>query len=306
MRLWLKKNGFYADEFQPKLTEQGEVLLPVKHEFVMSNTFGLNVVRTKLFRSYSRPQPRLPFDIIGDICIFKEGKRGVRYTDEVRRLKSMYRFLTTFYLKIGVLEGTERIPPLKLLDGPDKSITIHVENGLKFYVDVKKTYFNPRLATERRRISELVTSGEHVLDLFAGVGPFSITIAKYSKAKVDAVDINPHSIALLKKNIELNRVVGLVKAYNSDAACFSPKNRYDRVLMNLPFNSIVYLEKAISLCKRNAIIHLYLAQSIDKKDYTQDIVKKLSSLGKVGNITKTRVLEYAARRLIERYDVALG
>src|SRR5579875_488218 len=261
LRSWLKENGFYAGEFQPKMTEQGEVLLPVKRNFVASNPLGLEVVNVKLLRNHVKPQPKLPFDVIGNICIFKQGRRGIRYVDEIRRLKSIYNFLTTFYLKVGVLEGVERVPPLKLLAGPDRALTVHIENGLKFYVDVKRTYFNPRLATERRRVSGLVENGEQVLDMFAGVGPFSITIAKYKGASVDAVDVNPYSIMLLKK--------------------------------------------AIALCKRNSVLHIYLAQRSDKKDYTQDILATLRGLQKKGNVTKTRVLEYAPRLLIERYDTQL-
>jgi len=305
LRSWLKENGFYAGEFQPKMTEQGEVLLPVKRNFVASNPLGLEVVNVKLLRNHVKPQPKLPFDVIGNICIFKQGRRGIRYVDEIRRLKSIYNFLTTFYLKVGVLEGVERVPPLKLLAGPDRALTVHIENGLKFYVDVKRTYFNPRLATERRRVSGLVENGEQVLDMFAGVGPFSITIAKYKGASVDAVDVNPYSIMLLKKNIEINGVKGLVNAYRSDAANFSPEKRYDRVLMNLPFNALTYLKKAIALCKRNSVLHIYLAQRSDKKDYTQDILATLRGLQKKGNVTKTRVLEYAPRLLIERYDTQL-
>lgn len=304
IRVWLKKNGYYLEGFRPERTEDGQVLFPVKPGF-KGEALGLKVVKAKLTKMTMAPKPRLPFDIIGDICIFKEGRRGVRYVDEIRRIRQIYRFVNTFYLKKGGLEGVERVPQLKFLGGIEKEVTLHVENGLKFLVNVKKTYFNPRLATERRRVCELMSEGELMLDMFAGVGPFSITAAKFKGVKSDALDINPVAVELLKKNVELNKVEGLVTPYNCDAASFTTDKRYNRVLMNLPFGSLKYLGKAVSLCGRSAVIHVYLAQSEQKKDYTNEILAAIGTTRSVVRIAKQRVLEYAPRLYIERYDVCL-
>lgn len=304
VRVWLKRNGYYLDGFRPKRTESG-VLFPVKPS-VSEEILGFRVVEADLERIRVPPKPRLPFDIVGDICIFKEGRRGVRYVDEMRRIKETYRFVKTFYVKKGRLEGVERVPTLRFLGGVRKEVTLHIENGLKFFVNVKKTYFNPRLATERRRICEIVGASESVLDMFAGVGPFSITLAKFRGAKVDALDINPTAIRLLKKNIKINHVEGLVTPHNCDAQSFTTNERYDRILMNLPFGALRYLGKAVSLAGVGSTIHVYLAQTTQNQDYTQEILGQVGATRKIESIAKSKVLEYAPRLYIERYDVGLG
>ena len=60
---------------------------------------------------------------------------------------------------------------------------------------LKETYFSPRLANERKRITSLVKPGETVVDMFAGVAPFSIMIAKYANPKIIyAIDKNKDAI----------------------------------------------------------------------------------------------------------------
>ena len=73
-------------------------------------------------------------------------------------------------------------------------------------LDVKNVYFSPRLATERKRVQELTNDGEEILDMFAGIGPFPIVIAKEKNVNITAVDINEHAIKYLNENIKLNKL----------------------------------------------------------------------------------------------------
>ena len=73
-------------------------------------------------------------------------------------------------------------------------------------LDVKKVYFSPRLATERKRVADLVSDGEEILDMFAGVGPFPFVIAKEKSVDITAVDINEVAIQYLNENIKINKV----------------------------------------------------------------------------------------------------
>ena len=77
---------------------------------------------------------------------------------------------------------------------------------LRFMVDVEKCYFSPRLSTERARIADLVEDGEVVLNMFAGVGPYSITIAKRKKAEVYSNELNEAAYRLHLENNRLNKV----------------------------------------------------------------------------------------------------
>ena len=152
-----------------------------------------------------------------------------------------------------------RTRTLEHLAGEDISETTHVEYGSKFLLDVRKVYFSPRLATERERIVSQVEDGEVIIDLFAGVGPYSVSIARRRQVKIFAVDINPDAISYLKKNIELNKLEGEISPVLSDASQFLNNNKIkaDRIIMNLPGTACKYLEDAISCLKSGGILHYY-------------------------------------------------
>jgi tRNA (guanine37-N1)-methyltransferase len=115
--------------------------------------------------------------------------------------------------------------------------TIHKENGIRLKIDINKAYFSPRLQTERQRVIEQVKPGETVIDMFCGVGPYSIAIAKKAR-EVYAIDHNPAAIKLLKENIKLNKVTN-VKALKGDALeLIKTLPKADRIIMNLQDRTI--------------------------------------------------------------------
>ena len=90
---------------------------------------------------------------------------------------------SVFYQSSPV-EGEFRTRSLEILAGIDNTQTEYKESGCKFIVDVEKAFFSPRLSTERERIVGLVRDGEVVVNLFGGIGMFSILIAKTKKCTV--------------------------------------------------------------------------------------------------------------------------
>ena len=81
-------------------------------------------------------------------------------------------------------------------------VTIHREYGCRYKVDLAKAYFTPRLSTERSRILSWIKEGDTIIDMFAGVGPYSILLAKSKKpSNVIAIDKNPDAVYYLKENI---------------------------------------------------------------------------------------------------------
>jgi tRNA (guanine37-N1)-methyltransferase len=122
-------------------------------------------------------------------------------------------------------------------------------------MDLAKVYFSPRLSTERKRVVDQVTDLEFVVDMFAGVGPFAIPVAKRAMYVV-AVDKNPAAYEYLEKNIRLNHVK------NIEAACMDTRDlklpqQADRVIMNLPHSAFDFLDKAFELVRSGGIIHYY-------------------------------------------------
>lgn len=209
------------------------------------------------------------FDQIGDIIIVripdsllsKKKIIGETLLKEVKIAKSV------FY-QASAVEGDFRTRHLEILAGEDKTETEYKEFGCKFTVDVENAFFSPRLSTERERIANQVNDGETVVNMFAGVGMFSIMAAKKKKCTVYSIDINPVASMLCEKNIVSNRLLGKVISINGDASKVIKEqleNKSDRTLMLLPERSDEFLQSAIDATKSGGIIHYYSHIHADKK-----------------------------------------
>ncbi|MEK6978281.1 MAG: class I SAM-dependent methyltransferase family protein, partial [Candidatus Hydrothermarchaeota archaeon] len=185
------------------------------------------------------------------------------------------------------------------LAGEERGVAVHLEHGCQYKMDIRKVYFSPRLGYERRRVLERVDKGETVVDLFAGVGPFSIPLAKYRGAKVYAVDINPAAVDYLRENVRLNKVEGLVVPLLGDCRAVTPRGVADRVIMNLPKRSLEFLDVALGALKGGGIIHLY-AIAPQEDLYTAlegEIRKAFQGLGKGMEVLERRVVRpYSPRQ----------
>ncbi len=218
------------------------------------------------------------FDQVGDIIIIripdsllsKKEIIGKTLLEQVKTAKSV------FYQASSV-EGDFRTRDLEILAGENKTETEYKEFGCRFIVDVEKAFFSPRLSTERDRIADLVQEGETVINMFGGVGMFSIIAAKRKKCTVYNIDINPIAAKLCEKNIELNKLAGKVISIHGDATKIVEeklKDKGDRVLMLLPERSDEFLYSAIFAAKNNGIIHYYSHIHADEKSKAAKLSEK--------------------------------
>ena len=209
------------------------------------------------------------FDQIGDIIIVripdslisKKKIIGKTLLEQVKTAKSI------FYQSSPV-EGDFRTRNLQLIAGDKKTETEYKENGCRFIIDVEKAFFSPRLSTERERISNLVNDGDVVINMFGGVGMFSILAAKKKQCIVYNIDINPTASKLCEENIKLNKLKGDVISLNGDSIKIineQLQNKADRVLMLLPERSDEFLDTAILSLKKNGFIHYYSHIHAEKK-----------------------------------------
>lgn len=209
------------------------------------------------------------FDQIGDIIIVRipESLLSKKKIIGETLLKQVKIAKSVFY-QASAVEGDFRTRNLEILAGDNKTETEYKEFGCKFIVDVENAFFSPRLSTERERISNLVQNGETIVNMFAGVGMFSVMIAKKKKCTVYSIDINPIAARLCEKNIKSNKLVGNVISINGDALQIIQEqlqNKSDRTLMLLPERSDEFLESAINATKNGGIIHYYSHIHADKK-----------------------------------------
>lgn len=83
----------------------------------------------------------------------------------------------------------------------------HVDNGIVYSWDVTRCMYSSGNITEKIRIAGFDCSNEVVVDLFAGIGYFTLPYLKHANAKhVYACEWNPEAIKALKNNLTLNKV----------------------------------------------------------------------------------------------------
>jgi tRNA (guanine37-N1)-methyltransferase len=203
----------------------------------------------------ARAQPDLPrHDLVGGIAILLERGTGGEGAELLLRSRPS---IHTVLAPEGPVEGEFRTRRFSILAGRPTTRTRYTEYGLRFEIDLSLAYFSPRLSGERQRLLGLTGEGERVLDMFAGVGPFAITLAARA-GLVWAADINPDAVGLMLENIALNHA-GNVIPLLADAARLPrilPRG-FDRVVMNLPFGAMGYLDSALALCRPGGTLHLY-------------------------------------------------
>ena len=219
-------------------------------------------------------------DVIGDIAILEIPQELKPYETLIgEAILKTHKNLKTVLAKAGAISGTYRTREYAFIAGEHKTQTIHREFGCQYQVDVAKAYFSPRLSHEHERVASLVQAGETVVDLFAGVGPFSVLIGKRNpKVKVYAVDLNPDAVELLKVNVRVNRVENRVFPMLADAreiAATQLKGLADRVIMNLPETAIDFVDAACHAVKpQGGIVHFYAF--IRSPDTTENLKLRFS------------------------------
>ncbi len=156
----------------------------------------------------------------------------------------------------GGVAGEYREPVAELIFG-EKTETTHRENGIRYSFDAARIMFSSGNVDERVRMAGLDCGGEVVVDMFAGIGYFSLPIAKYTGAvRVISIEKNPVAYEYLLRNIEDNGLEN-IEAYNMDNRDFEPTGIADRVIMGYVGTTHLFLDKALSILKDTGIIHYH-------------------------------------------------
>ncbi len=159
-------------------------------------------------------------------------------------------------LRKGRISGEFRETNYEMLYGSD-TVTVHVENGIKYKLDVARIMFSPANVKERVRMAKVAKPGELVVDMFAGIGHLSLPMAVHGGARVMAIEKSPYTFRFLVENIELNGVQDRMTAYNIDNRDFPGENIADRVLMGYVVTTHEFIPKALEIAKDEAIIHYH-------------------------------------------------
>jgi tRNA (guanine37-N1)-methyltransferase len=245
------------------------------------------------------------FDVVGDITVLQLDSDLADYEMSIAEaMMEVHPNVRAVFAKSGGVSGTERIRPLRYIAGENRTHTIHKEHGCLFKVDLSKVFFSPRLSTEHQRIARLVDKGERVVDMFAGVGPFSILIAKtVADVRVEAIDANPQAVELLRENVRANKVESKVHAHLGDSRDIIGENFTrvaSRVIMNHPSASKDFIKGACdALQPTGGVIHYYtfvgsnweadsrdeLKHGVEKSGY---IAERLLGIHRVREVAPTK------------------
>jgi len=202
-------------------------------------------------------------DFVGDIAVIEIPPELEDYKKIIgEAILKTHKRVDTVLAKSGAVEGVYRLREFEVIAGIKKTATVHKEHGCVYYVDLAKAYFSPRLSHEHNRVASQVKEGETVVDMFAGVGPFSILITKKCEnVKACAIDVNPDAVEFLKRNVAVNRVEKKVMPILGDVRQVIREQLIgvaDRVIMNLPEKAVEYVDVACEAIRlEGGIMHYY-------------------------------------------------
>src|SRR5919197_3846551 len=203
------------------------------------------------------------FDVICLIIILKipdslNSKKQIIANTVLMNLKSV----KSVFAQTSPIQGEYRVRNLEYLAGTNSAVTEYKEHGCRFKVDVMNTYFSPRLSAERLRVASLITKNEIITNMFAGVGTYSVLIAKNNKSCiVYSIDCNPAAYELALINVKLNKVQERVIPICGDARKVinkQLKGSSTRVLMPLPEKAKEFVDSAVlALREKRGMIHYF-------------------------------------------------
>ncbi|MFC7097594.1 class I SAM-dependent methyltransferase [Halobaculum marinum] len=241
--------------------EDGDIYLPVVDADAAREAGYEVVARETTERDGPTPPAEIlgvepSYERLGDVVILDEDdpERAREVADAIVESDVPCETVVNRASKVA---GEYRVREWDVLYGDDTE-TVHREYGHEFALDIAEVYFSPRLATERHRVVEQVSDGEHVVDMFAGVGPFAVPMAARG-AEVLGCDVNPAAIRYLQENAQRNGVADRITALEGDVreTTADYDDWADRIVMNLPHSADEFLDTAVRLAGDDCVLHLY-------------------------------------------------
>jgi len=160
----------------------------------------------------------------------------------------------------GPITGEHREPDVTVIAGTGDTETVHREHGTAYALDLAEVMFSPGNKAERARMGDIVDDSERVLDMFAGIGYFTLPMAR-AGATVTAVERNPDSFRYLIENVRLNGVDDRVHPYRADCRDVAPELADDpvaRIVMGY-YDAHEYLDSALAALASGGVVHVHEA-----------------------------------------------
>lgn len=240
----------------------------------------------------------MKYKIIGHVLILNDNYEDA---EKFLDMKGEFKDIKTV-AKLNHIHGIKREPELEILAGSPITETIHKENHCYFKLDLAKLMWSKGNTAERMRISNLAVDGETIIDMFAGIGYFSIPLAYHSNPeRIYSIEINPNSFFYLKENIAMNKVDNIIEPFLGDSNEIAPyikdnllKKGVDRILMGYVKTTHEFLDSAIYSLKEGGVLHYH--ETVPEK------IKFKRPVERVKKIAKDREVEVLNKKEIKRYS----
>lgn len=151
-----------------------------------------------------------------------------------------------------------RTPHIDLLYGRDGWVE-HVDNKIRYQYDVTKCMFSIGNITEKLRIAQMDCKGKTVVDMFAGIGYFTLPYLVHAHAAhVYAIDWNPDALEALLRNLYVNKVADRCTVIQGDARKVCPAFAGEHVNLGLlPTAKHLWLTGAKALKPSGGVMHIH-------------------------------------------------
>jgi tRNA wybutosine-synthesizing protein 2 len=212
--------------------------------------------------------------ILGKVVVVKIDSRLESLKEEIgEALLHIYPRCRCVLRDFGI-EGQLREPRREVIAGKG-TVTVHRENGVQFKLDAMNIMFSPGNLKERMRMSRLGIN-EVVVDMFAGIGYFSLPMAIHSRPqKLLSIELNPLAYRYLVENVRLNRVEEVVEPLLGDCSEMTPENIADRVVMGYVGITDRYLGEGIRALRSGGVLHYH--QTVPERLYPTALEKEVEA-----------------------------
>ncbi len=244
-------------------------------------------LREKLKSKLSREKLELlpsGFQQIGDICILNlKSELGQDKELIGKAVLELFPRFETICNKTGNIKGKFRKPQIEIIAGNNNTETIHLEAGNKFKFDVRKLMFAKGNINERQRLSNEVDKDEIIVDMFAGIGYFSIPIGNKSVKKLYSIELNPEAVKYLKENKKINKLenMEIIEGDNREVIdkLVEKGVKADRIVMGYLPPPFEYLDWAFRISKKGTIIHFEdLISEVSDEENKKDVERSFNQI----------------------------